>query len=326
MSGMMGQRILRREDARFLRGKGHYVENLELAGCAPRDVRPLAVRARAHRRASTPRRRRELPGIAGLHRRGRRPRHVPAAADPGPRPADGPAVPRRRRRPLRGRHRRGRPHRDAAPRASTPPSSSSSTTTRCPSWSTPSAALAGDVLLFPEVGHERLREPPGRSATRRCSTAATSSSRAPRQPAAGGVPARAARVRGRRRRRRAADALALDADAAPGPRRPRGAPRPGARRGARRRAGRRRRLRREGPRRRGRSSCPGSRARPGRPVRWTETRSENMVAMDHGRAARARVHDRRQPRRATSRRTACASCRTRAPTRASARSSPASRR
>jgi aerobic carbon-monoxide dehydrogenase large subunit len=32
MSGMMGQRILRREDARFLRGAGLYVENLELAG------------------------------------------------------------------------------------------------------------------------------------------------------------------------------------------------------------------------------------------------------------------------------------------------------
>ena len=32
MSGMMGQRILRREDSRFLRGKGRYVENLDLPG------------------------------------------------------------------------------------------------------------------------------------------------------------------------------------------------------------------------------------------------------------------------------------------------------
>ncbi len=32
MSGMMGQRILRREDDRFLRGTGQYVENLELPG------------------------------------------------------------------------------------------------------------------------------------------------------------------------------------------------------------------------------------------------------------------------------------------------------
>ena len=32
MSGMMGQRILRREDDRFLRGVGQYVENIELPG------------------------------------------------------------------------------------------------------------------------------------------------------------------------------------------------------------------------------------------------------------------------------------------------------
>ena len=32
MSGMMGQRVLRREDARFLVGDGLYVENLELPG------------------------------------------------------------------------------------------------------------------------------------------------------------------------------------------------------------------------------------------------------------------------------------------------------
>src|SRR5262245_11473860 len=32
MSGMMGQRILRREDPRFLRGEGLYVENVEMPG------------------------------------------------------------------------------------------------------------------------------------------------------------------------------------------------------------------------------------------------------------------------------------------------------
>ena len=37
----------------------------------------------------------------------------------------------------------------------------------------------------------------------------------------------------------------------------------------------------------------------GRPVRWTETRSENMIAMHHGRAAVARLHDRRQAATAT---------------------------
>ena len=35
----------------------------------------------------------------------------------------------------------------------------------------------------------------------------------------------------------------------------------------------------------------------GKPVRWTETRSENMVAMHHGRGAADRVRARRQPRR-----------------------------
>ena len=63
-------------------------------------------------------------------------------------------------------------------------------------------------------------------------------------------------------------------------------------------ARRRRRLRRQDRRlpraRRRRAGSPG---RLGRPVRWVETRSENMVAMTHGRGAGADRHDRRQPRR-----------------------------
>ena len=69
--------------------------------------------------------------------------------------------------------------------------------------------------------------------------------------------------------------------------------RPGPRGGARRR----RRVRRQGPATSRTCSSAGSRGRPGVPSRWTETRSENLVAMHHGRAQRDRLRDRRRPRR-----------------------------
>ena len=106
----MGQRILRREDSRFLLGTGNYVENIDAPGCAPRHVRPFAVRPRAR-----PRRRRlggsGSAGDAGVHSLGRRPGHVPAASVPGSRSADGATLPGGRGRPIRGRHRRRRRHR-----------------------------------------------------------------------------------------------------------------------------------------------------------------------------------------------------------------------
>ena len=46
---ILGNRVLRKEDPRFLRGEGTYVENLPLEG-AHGDVRPVAVRARPHQR------------------------------------------------------------------------------------------------------------------------------------------------------------------------------------------------------------------------------------------------------------------------------------
>ena len=106
------------------------------------------------------------------------------------------------------------------------------------------------------------------------------------QPAHGAVPARAALGCRRGRRGRPAHPLALDADAAPGPRR--------ARRDARRSSPRQ--IRVIGP-----TSAAASVRRSisveeilvgwlarrlGRPVRWTETRSESMVALLHGRAQR----------------------------------------
>ena len=48
----------------------------------------------------------------------------------------------------------------------------------------------------------------------------------------------------------------------------------------------------------------------GRPVRWTETRSESMVAMRHGRGADPRLHDRRRPATARCRRTGSTCSRT----------------
>ena len=106
------------------------------------------------------------------------------------------------------------------------------------------------------------------------------------QSAHGAVPARAALLRRRARPRREAHRLALDADAAPGPH--------GARSDARARQ---------------KTRCASSALdvgggfgakmlgveelllgwvalKVGKPVRWTETRSESMVALPHGRAQR----------------------------------------
>ena len=66
--------------------------------------------------------------------------------------------------------------------------------------------------------------------------------------------------------------------------------------------------------------------RLGRPVRWAETRSENMIAMPHGRAAMLEFTIGGTPRRNASRPIGCASCRTPAPIRASGRSCRASPR
>ena len=285
MSGMMGQRILRREDARFLRGEGLYVENLDAPGRAARDVRPLAVRACAHRRASTRRRLPRSPGTQVFTAADVELRHVPAAADS--RVSISGWDDRSSRATSSASWATSSPSSSprAAPTASTPPSSSSSTTSRCRSSSTRERALAGDVLLFPEAGTNVCASHPAearrdavRGLRRRSSRGAWSAS--------GWRPARSSsRLRRSRRRRRAADAVALDPDAAPGPRRPGARPRP------------RRRPTCASSRR---TSAAGSAPRclaveeilvawlartTGRPVRWTETRSENMIAMHHGRGA-----------------------------------------
>ena len=319
----MGQRILRREDDRFLRGTGQYVENLELAGA----LHATFVRSPyAHARidgidasaASA------LAGVAGLHRRRLGPRLVPATADPGSRPADGTAVPRRRRRSLRRRHRGGRPQRDArrgrrrrrARRRRLRPASRRRRSAR---------RARGRRAALSRGRHQRLHEPPGgarRGAVRRLRRRRLGP---PRQPAAGRVPARVAVVRRRRRRRRAADALALDADAPPGPGRTGDDPRPGARIRARRRAGRRRRLRRQAPGRRGdprlvaraQDRAPGALDRDAQREHDRRWRTAGRRISSSPSAAAAT---------ATSRPTACGSCRTPARTLGSAPSSRGSPR
>ena len=282
---ILGHRVLRKEDSRFLLGAGRLRREQAARERAVGHVRPLARRARAHRRY----RRVGGPGAAGragLHRRGRRRWAVPAAAAPRPRAADGPAPRRAGRRPLRRRHRRDRRQRGRAPRAPTPPSSCPSTTTRCPPSSRPADAAKDEMLLFPDVG-TNVAARAGSPERRRelfdgCEVVVSGTLVSQRH---GAVPARAALGRRRGGRRR--------------PRR-----RPGSRRRRRTRTATGSRDRSASTRRRSassrrtsaaasaprcwasrRSSSSGSRAGSGGPVRWTESRSESMVALGHGRGA-----------------------------------------
>ena len=112
MANVIGQRVRRREDPRFLTGQGRYVDDLE-----PEDALHVQfVRSyMAHARITGDRRRRrgrECPG-AGVHRRRHRPGGQSAAAvHPGPR-ADVPALHRLRQGAVRRRHRRRGAERDA---------------------------------------------------------------------------------------------------------------------------------------------------------------------------------------------------------------------
>ena len=183
-----------------------------------------------------------------------------------------------------------------ARRASMPPSSSIVDYDPLPAAVDPEQALAGDALLFPESGTNICTSHPAeRDESLFDGCEAVVSGRAG-QPAAGGVPARAARVRGRRRRRRPADVVALDADPASGSRRPGDEPRPGAGRRARRRARRRRRVRRQDARRRG---DPGLLACP---PHGSSGPLDRDPQREHGRddarsRRRPRLHDRGQPGR-----------------------------
>ena len=315
MSGMMGQRILRREDG--------------LSSAAPASTwRTSRCPAHSTRRSSGPRTRtrgspdRRLGGPraarhAGVHRGGRRAPGVPAPAVPGHRRQDGRPFLARDKVRFAGDIVAVVLTESQPTEPMTPPSSSTSTTSRCPPSSTREAALDGRACSCTRsVGTNVCASHPVEAPTRRSSTAARSSCQRTVWSASGWPPCPLEpRARGRRSGGRAADAwlstqtphhdrdglagcLGLDAE-----------------RGARRRPGRRRRVRREG------AAVEDVLVRwlarkTGRPVRWTETRSENMVAMHHGRAASARVHDRGQPRRQRAGVSPARRRRTRAPTQA----------
>ena len=291
---ILGNRVLRTEDGRFLRGAGQYVENLPLEGALTITfVRSPLAHARVERDRHVGRR--GPAGRAGADRRGRRPAALRAAALPGPGRRDGPAGDGHGHRPLRRRDRRrgaqrrarggcgrrrarGRRLRPAARR------------------DRPARGREGRGAPVPGSRHEprrgRRRAGARRDALRRLRRGRLGHDH---EPADGGLPARAALRRGRGRRRRPPHRLALDADPAPGPRRARrrARPRPGGR--ARGRSGRRRRLRREDGQRRG---APRRLARP--PDRAARPLDRDALR-EHGRAQPrprpgADLHDRLGPR------------------------------
>ena len=207
------------------------------------------------------------------------------AADPRARAADGASDRRQGRRSLRRRHRRGRPQRGPSIRRWTPPSSSWSTTTRCRSSLDPrrlrrtsccSSRTSGRTSRAAPARMEHDADAVRGLRRRRLGHA--------RQPADGRLPARGALGCGRGRTdgrvtawlstqvpHRDQDGLCRDARARSG-------------RAAHHRAGRRRRLRgEERLRRRGGAHRLARAKNLGTPVRWTETRTENMIALPHGR-------------------------------------------
>ena len=205
-----------------------------------------------------------------------------------------------------------------ARRAPTPPSSSLVDYDPLPAVLVdPAEALEGRGAALPRGRDERRRPAPSptRRTTRACSTAATSSSRT-RSSASGWRRARSSRARrppssattgasppGSRRRRRTRTGWASPACSGSTRARSASSPRTSAAASARR------------------CRARGDRARRwlarklGRPVRWTETRSESMVGAPPRPGAAARVHARRDPRREAARLPARACSRTPAPTR-----------
>ena len=283
---------------------------------AAADVRALADRPRPDHRDRHARRARRRPACVAVFTAddlGDPRRPAAAVADvPG---GDGPAAARRATSSASSASRSPPCSPRSATRARTPPSWSTSTTSRCPPSSTRRTPLRDETAAVPRRRDERvLRRASRASRTTSSPTARSSSTQEIAEPA---------------RRRRAAR----------GPRRRRGLGRrrPAHRCGSRTRA-RRARKRRAAP---ACSACRASRCgiitpdvggafgakfgadaehaarRAGSPggsagrSRWVETRSENMVAMTHGRAQVQTVTIGGDPRRPHHAPTGCTCCRTR---------------
>ncbi len=312
---MIGQRVRRREDPRFLTGQGRYVDDLELDGRAVGDVRALRIRPRHDHRD---RHLRAARRCAGVHRRRRRPRAAAADAS-GDRCAHGPAPDRRRQGPVRRRDHRDRRHRHARDRASTPPSRCGPEMEPLPAITDEREAIKNETLLFEEAGtNVAMADGPTEPSADLFDGCERRRRGRAQQPADPRRADRAARDRGGLGER-PAQHLAVDPDAAPGPGRAGHGARGRARPRARDRARRRRRLRRQGAAARGRAGgVAGAQARPAGALDRDALRA-------HGRdGSRPRpadvVHARWRPATGSSRRCTCGCCRTQAPTPASARS------
>jgi hypothetical protein len=202
---ILGNRVLRTEDDRFLRGRGTYVENLALEGAASITF----VRRCSPTRRST----------GSTRARPRTPRCTVLTADdvdlarsaasirlPS---GHGPAGGGEGRRPLRRRDPRNRRQRTTARPVSTPPSWSWSTTTRCRWWSTRRRRSRTRRCSSRAPGRTSLArtQPPAANADDLFDGCDVTVLRHARQPADGAVPARATLDR-RAVRGRQADRLA----------------------------------------------------------------------------------------------------------------------
>ena len=223
---ILGNRVLRTEDDRFLRGKGQYVENIPLEGAETITfVRSLLAHAKIN--GDRHERRRGAPRRAGVHRRRHRPAAVRAAAAPRPEHADGPARDRERRRALRRRDPRVVVSEDRATGADAAELVMVDYDP-LPVVVDPQEALKDETLLFPEAGtNVAAAHAAGRTCRGPLRRLRRRRLRHARQPADGAVPARAALDRGHVRGRQA-HRLALHADPARGPRRRRRSARAGA--------------------------------------------------------------------------------------------------
>ena len=241
---ILGNRVLRKEDPRFLRGEATYVENLPLEGARTVTfVRSPFAHARITGIDASAAE--ALPNIEVLTGADFDGVAMGAAADPRARAAAAAADRRQGRRALRRRHRGHRPQRRPsirrgrrrARRRRVRPAAGAARSGR---------GCEGRAAALPGRRHEH-RGPGGPHGSRPDAVRGLRRRRLgrARQPAHGRLPARGALGRGRADGRQG-HRLALDAGAAPGPPRPLPDARARSARAADHRAGRRRRLRREG--------------------------------------------------------------------------------
>ena len=293
---IFGNRVLRKEDPKFLTTGGVYVDDLRRAAARRRRcTSPTSARRSPTARspAIDTGAAAASPGVLAVYTAadlGLEP--VPAAFNPMvARPLLAP-----REGPLRRRAGRRRRQRSGATRARTPPSRSivdydaarRRWSTSRPRW--PAARCCTRTPAATSVFDSTALGMPGITGDAFFEGCEVGRHAAARQPARRPVPPRGARL-GRGVGRRPAPPVAVA----------RSTPRARTRvdhGGQRRRAGpgphhhprRRRRLRRQDRRATRRRSCSAALAKElGRPVRWRETRSESMMALGHGRAQVQRI-------------------------------------